>query len=209
MWPVNPSRRIAVTVDGTVAAARDDLDEHGVASARVEPEHVHGERQVVRRERRARHREPVHARPGVLRVEVEGARGQVPAGRVDRVRRTGACTEREETGDVRQFAHRDAVHEVLAPAIDRVLDLEHVVAVGRDVVRQHRVGLEPEVVVVRDFLSVRIVERERGLAPARHGIGEIRHELARGDGEAACIGPPAIRPANGRLDTSKLGPMRP
>ena len=48
---------------------------------------------------------------------------------------------------------------------------------------KHRVGVEAVVVVVGHFLALGVVERQHGLKPAGHGVGEVRDQLARAGGD--------------------------
>jgi hypothetical protein len=47
--------------------------------------------------------------------------------------------------------------------------------------------MEAEIVVVGHFLARRIVEREHGLKPAGHGVGQIGHQLARAGGDRQAL----------------------
>ena len=95
---------------------------------------------------------------------------------------------------------RDAVDEVLAPAVDRVVDLEDVLAVARDLVEQHRVGMEADSRRRRPArLPAGVVQRQRGLEPAGHRVGQVGDQvralaathqllaLARGEAEAVHV----------------------
>ena len=103
--------------------------------------------------------------------------GQVPALELDGGLRAGPAAQREDARHERQLAHGDAVDEVLAAAVDGVLDLDHVLAVLRDLVVEDRIGMEAEVVVIGQLLALGVVERQGGLEPAGHGVGQVGDQL--------------------------------
>src|ERR1035438_7824926 len=61
-----------------------------------------------------------------LHVLGEPAGRQIPSLHFDRGALSGAPAQREDAGDERQLAHLDAVYEILAPAVNGVVDLEGV-----------------------------------------------------------------------------------
>lgn len=95
----------------------------------------------------------------------------------------GGAAERVDAGHEGEFADGDAVDEVFATAVNGVFDFDGVVAVGGEFCKEDGVGVEAEVVVVGDLLALGVVEREGGLKPARHGVGEIGNEGAGAGGE--------------------------
>ena len=90
-----------------------------------------------------------------------------------------AClaAQREDAGGKRQLAQGHAVDKILASAKDRVVDLDHVVAVAGNFIVQHRIGMEAETAGAGQFLALRVAEPDRGLEPPRHGVGNVRHQL--------------------------------
>ena len=76
-----------------------------------------------------------------------------------------------------------AIDEILAAAVDGVVDAEHVLAVLGHFAEDHRVGLEAVVVVVGHLLAVGVVQRQHGLEPAGHGVGDIGDQLPRLGGD--------------------------
>ncbi len=86
-------------------------------------------------------------------VESEPALGQVPAVERELGLAAGARAEREDTRHEWQLTDRDPVHEVLAPAVEGILDLEHVVPVVRDLVGENGVRPVAEIVVVGQLLA--------------------------------------------------------
>ncbi len=107
--------------------------------------------------------------------------GQIPTLQLDGGRRAGRAAQREDAGHERQLAHGDAIDEILAAAVERVVDRQHVLAVLRDLEEDHRVGLEAVVVAIRHFLPLRVVERQHRLEPAGHGVGNVGDQLPRLD----------------------------
>jgi hypothetical protein len=93
------------------------------------------------------------------------------------------AAERKDTGEIGLLADRDAIHKVLAPAMDGVGDGGGVFAVLRHVEEHHGVRLEAEVILVGDFFSLAVVKREHGLEPAGHGIGDEGDQLPRESGD--------------------------
>ncbi len=142
---------------------------------------VDGERHAVGRQLAPGGGHRRHARLRARRIHRHSRGLQVPAGHLDGGLRPGRPAEREDAGDERELADGDPVDEVLAASIERVLDLQHVVAVGRDLHVEHRVGLVAVVVAVGDLVARRVAERERRLDPAGHGVGQIGHQVAGAD----------------------------
>ena len=77
----------------------------------------------------------------------------------------------------------DAIHEIRPAAVDRVLDLDDVLPVFGDLEEQDRIGMETIVVVVGQLFSLGVVERQRGLEPAGHGVGQVGDQLPRAGGD--------------------------
>jgi hypothetical protein len=111
-------------------------------------------------------------------VERELVGREIPAGEfeVGALAATGA--ERINAGDEGQLADGDAVDEVFATAVNRVFDFDGVSAVGGNVETQDRIGAVAVVVGVGEFAAAFVVERERRLEPAGHGVGEVGDERA-------------------------------
>ena len=114
----------------------------------------------------------------VFRLEGEALGGEVPPGKFEGGPFTAARAEREDAGDKRQFADGDAIDKIFAPAVNGVLDFHHIGAVGRNDVAENGVRMETVVVGVGDLTAGGVGETERGLKPARHGVGEIGDEGA-------------------------------
>jgi hypothetical protein len=93
--------------------------------------------------------------------------------------RAGAAAEREGAGHKRQLSDGYAIHEILAPAVDGVADLDGVFAVLGQGKVDDGVGMEAVVVVIRQFVSIGIVKRQNGLKPAGDGVGQIGDQFAR------------------------------
>ena len=84
--------------------------------------------------------------------------------------------ERRNGSDEGQFTHIDPVDEILPSAVERIVDLDFVIARGRHLEKQHRIHV-PTVVVAESHLgTVRPVKPDYRLEPSRNGIRHIRHE---------------------------------
>jgi len=108
-----------------------------------------------------------------LRVQVQPIGRQVPAVNRDVAFVPGARAQREHGRDERVCAYADAINKVRASAIERVADFDLVLAVGGDFIAQHRVGIEAVVVREGNFVTLRVVQCNRGLEPARNGVGQV------------------------------------
>ena len=95
----------------------------------------------------------------------------------------GRAAQREDTGQEGNLAHGQAIHEILAATIDRIANLDRVLAVLGRFVEQHRVGMEEIMVGIGQFMAPGVVERQGGLKPAGHGVGDIRNQFLRGGGD--------------------------
>src|SRR5208283_4753099 len=113
--------------------------------------------------------------PGVLH---QANIGQVPAGDADGRAATRPAAQGKDAGDEGQFAEGDAVDEILAAAIDGVVDLEGVVAIGGDLVIEDRVLVEAVVVGGGDLFAGGIAQADGGLEPAGDGVGDVRNQFA-------------------------------
>jgi len=111
---------------------------------------------------------------------MSGVYGRLVRGRFQPVSWTvvfgaGAAAQRESAGHKRQLSDGYAIHEILAPAVDGIADLDGVLAVLGDGIVDDGVGMEAVVVVIRQLISAGVVERQNGLnqpgtASARYGI---------------------------------------
>ena len=104
---------------------------------------------------------------------------QIPAANRDGGLRAGRAAQRKDAGHKRQFADGDAINEILAATVQRVLGFRARTrrpwrfgsrAPGRD---------ETVVVGIVQFLALGVVQRHRGLEPAGHGVGQIRNQRPR------------------------------
>ena len=147
-------------------------------------------RQCVQRERHAvgneslpaRH-ERLDSRFGVLGRQSQRLLLEIPTVHFGRQRRPRLASQRKEARHKRQFPDADAIYEILSPAVDAVVDCEHIFAVLGHFKQDGRVGLEPVIVVIRRLFPARVVEHEHGLEPAGNGVGNIREQLPGQGGE--------------------------
>ncbi len=126
----------------------------------------------------AAHRDEKRAGALVLGVEGQLRGRQIPTGELERGALAAGGAEGIDARDEGQFTDGDAVDEVFAAPVDRILDFNGIGAVGGDVVTQDGVGVEAVVVGVSELTALSVVDGERGLKPTRHGVGEIRNEGA-------------------------------
>ena len=78
------------------------------------------------------------------------------------------------------FGHRDQVDEVLAPAIEDVVYLQAIDAVGLGDKLHNGIGAEPVFVVrKRNGLALVVLQRQRGVEKPRHRVADIRLQFAR------------------------------
>ena len=127
--------------------------------------------------------ERMDARPGVRRGRRQLGRLQVPAFHLDRHRSARLAAQREDARHKRQLADGDAIDEILAPAVDGVVDASTYSPSRGTSQRIVGIGLEAVVVVIRHFLAVRVVQHQHGLEPAGHGVGDIGDQLPRLGGD--------------------------
>ena len=124
------------------------------------------------------------SRHGVQSGRAAGRRQQqlglvdIPALHFDRQRLACSSAQRKDRGDKRLFGDRHPVNKIFASAEDGVGNRQHVLAVLRDLVVEHRIRLETVIVVVGDFPALGVVERNDGLEPTRHGVGNVRQQMA-------------------------------
>ena len=64
----------------------------------------------------------------------------------------------ENAGHERQLAQGHAVDKILAAAKARIVDFDHVVAVARNFIVQHRIGMEAETAGVCQFVAILVAE---------------------------------------------------
>ena len=121
----------------------------------------------------------IDAGPFAFGIHRHLAHGEVPARELDGGFGAGAAAQREGAGHKRQFADGDAIHEILAPPIEGVPDLDGVFAVLGDGIVKDGIGMEAVVVVIRQFIAVGIVKRQNGLKPAGNRVGQIGDQFAR------------------------------
>ena len=107
---------------------------------------------------------------------------EVPTSQLDGSRCARPPAQRENAGHEGHLAQGDAVHEVLTPAVDGVLDFQDVIAVLGDLVVDDRVGVEAEVVGIGQLVAPGVQELEGGLEPARDGVGQVGNQPPRADG---------------------------
>ncbi len=119
----------------------------------------------------------------VPRVHGQLVHRQVPARQLDGGLSPGGAAQRKDAGDERNLADGDAIHEIRTAAVDGVLDLDHVLPVLRDLEEEDRIGMEVVVVVVGQLVPVGIVQRQRGLEPAGHGVGQVGDQFPRAGGD--------------------------
>ena len=74
------------------------------------------------------------------------------------------------------FAHRNTIDKILPSSIDGIANLQLVFAAFGNLVKKNRVRIETVIVREGYFVAPGIVEGQRGLKPAGHGIGQIRDQ---------------------------------
>ena len=84
----------------------------------------------------------------------QAVRGQVPALHGNARCFAGLAAQGENAGHKRQLAQGHAVDKILAAAEDRVVDLDHVVAVAGNFIVQHRIGMEAVAAGIGQFLAL-------------------------------------------------------
>ena len=132
----------------------------------------------------------VDARLGVLGGRRQGRLFQVPAIDLDLDRFARAAAQGEDAGHERQLADRDPIDKTFAAAVQRFVDCEQIFAVLGDLEVDHRVGVETEIIVIRQFLSAGVAEPQNGLKPAGNAVGYVGDQVARlgGDCQALALG---------------------
>ena len=155
------SARVVVGLDLEQVGLGVERDAHGVGELAV-----------------AAHGNEKRAGLAVFGLEGKPFGGEVPPGKFEGGPFTAARAEGEDAGDKRQFADGDAIDKIFAPAVNGVLDLQHIGAVGRNDGAENGVRIETVVVGVGDLPAGGVGETEGGLKPARHGVGEIGDEGA-------------------------------
>ena len=108
---------------------------------------------------------------------------QVPALHRDVRDFAGLAAQREDARGKRKFAQGHAVDEILASAKDRVVNFDYVTAVAGNFIEEHRIGMEAVAARVGQFPALRVAEPDRGLEPARHGVGNVGPRLLGADGK--------------------------
>ena len=171
-------------------------------------------RQRVPRERHAVERpepavlvKPVDARRLRRGVCFQAGEGEVPALHRDVRCFAGLAAERENAGHKGQLAQGHAINEILSAAEDRVVDFDQVLAVAGNFIVQHRIGMEAEAAGVGQFLALLVAKRDRGLEPARHGVGNVRHQLLGADGKDQTAAPSWPRSDSDRPARSRICPL--
>ncbi len=89
----------------------------------------------------------------VFRGRGERSLFQIPAIDLNFDRLTYTATQGEDAGDKGHFRDGDPVRKTLTTAKERLVDRQHVLAIGRNRKIEHWVWMEKKVVVVRDFLA--------------------------------------------------------
>ena len=144
---------------------------------------IHGEGEMVGHICLRAHHQRINPRRILPVIAGHAGGGQVPARHLDFGLRARRTAERKDARDKRHFARRDAIDKILAPAINRIPDLEHVFAVLGHFIEENRVGMETVMVGVGDFISLRVVNGDGGLKPAGDRVGQIGHQFAGGGGD--------------------------
>ncbi len=72
----------------------------------------------------------------------------------------------------------DAIHKILAPAVDRIPHFQFVFAVFGNLETKHWIRIEAEVIGIGDFSAFRIADFHDHLEPPRHGVRQIGNQGA-------------------------------
>ena len=113
----------------------------------------------------------------VLEVLHDLSGRQIPAVGLNRGARPGFGAEREDAGDDRQFTEGHAVNEILATAVDRIVNLGDVIVIAGDFVVQQRVRMEEEMIGRRQLLTLGVAQRDGCLKPAGNGVGDVWNQF--------------------------------
>ncbi len=71
---------------------------------------------------------------------------------------------------------------------------------------EHRIGMETEVVVVRQLIALRIVKRQSRLKPAGNGVGQIGDQFPRTGGDDQVLALVRLEPIPVRIAGRELLP---
>src|SRR2546421_3145407 len=90
----------------------------------------------------------------------------------------GSRAQRKDARDEGQFAHADTIYEILAAAIEAIVNGQDVFSVAWHFIKDGRIGFEPVIIVVSDLFAAGIVEHQDRLNPAGYCVGDERNKLA-------------------------------
>jgi len=86
-------------------------------------------------------------------------------------------SQRENACEMGKLAQGDAIDEIRTAAVDRILDLHHILSVLRNLEQQCGIRMESEVVLVRHPSALGVDQLQGGLEPARNRVGQVGDEF--------------------------------